>query len=409
MEEAGINVITKEAAMATLTTSAQIAYSRREIKNFEEKIRNLEEHIDYLNRSIEVLKKNIDRNNENNQARLENIKKCLQEATSSISLEAEALKGMEQIITVLSEDLINAQILKQQNSEMEAKIFENEQVIADSEQALTENQQRLIEAEKELYMHLIKKVKQEIYAFENGVGSAVIKFITDEKYKKPPSDPEDRCALPIWIIEYRKMAIELLRPLIVEQFSSHNEHSDSLSYNGLQVAEQDMESIVNTILEILKYLHDDNDIMPNLHIDTNEVVLNDLFKLVATAKRDIGNYYLGNIDLNDFSDHMDAGWDTERYSYPYDYRIKKTFSSALFLLKEFAKIEIISESRKYSLIFTAAIRVNNTATITKSIQKFFKFCSSASSTSIGFMWKKHICSFLGPSQNKKTIEMKEDN
>lgn len=416
-------ILTEEQAMATLSNGQKVIYIEREIQDLDTEIQDLKREIqnliDHCHEYTQVIYANITSNAKKKNA----IETLTIQLSAHASIENAKEIHPDELVAILNtiDDIsskikANIELIRRaehDNDNMAIMLSQAENHIAHNQQRIANINQLIVKAKQQLCMQLIKKAKQDIAAFKSGIGNPIIEFLTNKEYKKPLSDPEDACGLPIWIVEYRKRAIRLLRPLIVStHFDRYNEHScnsfNPPSCNGLQSAKQDMESIVNTISEIENYF--DDDIMSNLHIDTrytNEVFLNSLFKLVRRAKN-VGNYNLGNINSGEFSDHMDSGWNTVRYvddcgeyeyNYSYDNKIKITFDSALILFKEFLKIETISESRQEILTFTTAIRA--TTPITK-CSKLFKICASTSSQSTGCMWKMHICSFLG--HNKKAIK-----
>jgi hypothetical protein len=423
----GIKELTKELAIATLFGCQKIIYIKEEIRGFDTEIWNLEREIRYLIEHCGKCKQKIYANITSNAKK----KKAIENLTIRLSAHAsignakeihpdELLAILNTIDGISSEIKANIDLIRRaehNNNDMAMILSQAENHIAHNQQRIYNINQLIAKAKQQLCMQLIKKVKQDIYEFKSGIGNPIIEFLTNKEYKKPPSDPEDAYGLPIWIIEYRERVIKLLQPLIAStQLDSHTEHScnsfNSPFCNGLQRAKQDMESIVNTISEIVRYIDDDNDIMSNLYINTiyaNELFLNSLLFELVSCTENIDDYHLGDINSRDFSDHRSSGWDTERYvddygeyEYRYSYadRIKRTFDSALLLLEEFLKIETISESRQEILTFTAAIGANNAPVITKS-GKLFKICSNTSPHSKGAIWKMHICSFLG--HNKEDI------
>ncbi len=440
----GIKKLTKEQAIDTLFGGQKINYIKEEIRGFDTEIWDLEREIRYLIEHCGNYKQRIYANITSNAKK----KKAIEALTIRLSAHASIENAKEihpdELVAILntidgisSEIKANIDLLRRaeyNNNDMAMMLSQAENHITHNQQRISNINQLLAKAKQQLCMQLIKKAKQDIDKFKSGIGNPIIEFLTNKEYKKPPSDPEDVYGLPIWIIEYRERVINLLRPLIAStQLDSHTEHScnsfNSPFCNGLQRAKQDMESIVNTISEIVRYIDDDNAIISNLYIDTkytNEVFIGNLFELVNCAEN-IDDYHLGNINPEEFSDHRDSGWDTVRYvdydgeyeyKYSYDNKIKRTFDSALRLLEEFLKIETISESRQEILTFTAAIGANNAPAIgannapaigannapaigannapaiTKS-GKLFKICSNTSPHSKGAMWKMHICSFLG--------------
>ncbi|NBU05478.1 MAG: hypothetical protein EBT39_03915 [Sphingobacteriia bacterium] len=432
-----ISEITKEKAMATLTTSNITTNGlKREIEGIKKEISDLKEENTYFKEMDNYLNKAIATNNKNNKERLENIKiVLLQLAACNISLKAEDLESMQILNTVLSEDLTNAQILQQNNREMEAEISKIEELIKKNELLIYNKKLLVEETEQELCKHLIIKIKQAIVAFNNGDGGVVSTFLTDKDYKRPPSDSEDKCALSICIIEYREKVIKLLGPLIQSTvFDVRTEHSrsDSPYCNGLQGVQQDIELILSSILEILSLIDIYGDkITSTLQIDTKYPYMSffdSLSELVDKASCE-NPQYLYNINPRAFFDVKCSRWDTiRRYDnygdiecvYSYDSRIKKAFGYALPVLIEFAKIGFLSESRKGILGFTTAIKAIKaikattapTAPTTSSTRQFFKYCASTLPYSIGFSWKMHLCSFLGnkpPNAKERKYIPKEDN